>query len=224
MLRVVAYFPRCSSWSPGAQIFSHCVKAGSFLIIGGCKSLGCGGQTTSDSRRTEGSLLYDTIDPLNLCREGCLITPRVTRWCKSAGCYVLACVVQDSDGTRHRGRVPCDSAGHLSPLTIWSTLTDQDSPPLLVTVKYRKGNERHSKTRGRSRLAPPPSTHLSGLLTHSSPLKSATASSRPARRMRTSDRNTRPAAKAMPRPRTSQVSPTKIIAMAARTGTRSVNA
>ena len=38
---------------------------------------------------------------------------------------------------------------------MWSTLTDQDSP-LLVTVKYRKGNERHSKTRGRSRLAPPP--------------------------------------------------------------------
>ncbi len=46
-------------------------------------------------------------------------------------------------------------------------------------------------------MAPPPSTRLSRPLAHSSPLKSATASSRPARRMRTSDRNTRPAAMAM---------------------------
>ena len=79
--------------------------------------------------------------------------------------------------------------------------------------------------RGRGRMAPPPpSTHPSGPPAHSLPLKSATASSRPARRIRTSARNTRPAAKAMPKPRTSQDSPTKIIAMAARTGTSSVNA
>ena len=45
-----------------------------------------------------------------------------------------------------------------------------------------------SETRGAEPRGSAPSTRRSGPLTHSSPLKSATASSRPARRMRTSGR------------------------------------
>ena len=103
--------------------------------------------------------------------------------------------------------------------------------PATQRRKTRRNTARNRATRqetaqhaggGAAWLRPP--SHASRPLTHSFPVKSATASSRPARRMRTSDRNARPAAKAMPRPRTSQDSPTKIIAMAARTGTKSVNA
>ena len=90
----------------------------------------------------------------------------------------------------------------------------------LVGVAWTLGNE------GAEPVGPAPPRHIrqDRPLDYALPLKSATASSRPARRIRTSARNTRPAARAMPKPRTSQDSSTKIIAMAARTGTSSVNA
>ena len=57
-----------------------------------------------------------------------------------------------------------------------------------------------------------------------SPEKSAAPSTLPARRMRHSELNARPAARAMPTPRSTQEVPTKTRAIAARTGTSSVKA
>lgn len=100
---------------------------------------------------------------------------------------------------------------------------DTRGPPRSKTPRHatRQGATQHN--RGHNPPVLPP-TYPSGSRGQSSPLKSATASSIPARRIRTRARKASPAARAMPRPRTSADSPIKIMAMAARVGTSSVNA
>ena len=161
--------------------------------------------------------------PARTCQErilgvvASLATPFGERFCRRSDCVCLwfqhelhratSCVAQTARRRHQRRREQM------------TTPTECNDSRGIVAGRATRA------VRGRGRPAPPPQRiRQDRPLDYALPLKSATASSRPARRIRTSARNTRPAAKAMPKPRTSQDSSTKIIAMAARTGTSSVNA